>query len=318
MFLSCGDSLFDLFAAQGGDIAEVSLAGRVGGAPLNVALGLARLGHPVGFFSKVSSDLFGRQIRGFMAREGIDQQFLIATERNTTLAIVSLDAAGVPTYSFVLEGTADRSIEPGEVPRSLPDAVEVIHFTSYSTVTEPTASSLLQLARQEAGRRIISYDPNIRASVEPDLDRWRQKVSEMVPLATLVKASDEDLALLYPGRAVESVLADWLASGVALAVVTRGAEGATAVTASGRSASARGHAVSVVDTVGAGDTFQAALFAGLKESGRMSRDGIATIDEAGLAGLLDFAVRAAAVTCGRRGADLPTRADLGLPPLPTA
>ncbi|NDW03785.1 carbohydrate kinase family protein [Jiella pacifica] len=315
MFLSCGDCLFDLFAVPQEDVSTIALSGRIGGSPLNVALGLARLGHHAGYFTKMSGDLFGEKIRAFMEREAIDQRFLIPTDRQTTLAMVSLAPDGSASYAFYIEGTADRSIEPEEVPQSLPAEVEVVHVASYSTVTEPTASALLQLVRQEAPNRFISYDPNIRASIEPDLDVWRAKVAELVPLAGLVKASEEDIAQLYPGRAVDSVVGEWISAGAEIAVVTLGEHGAIAATSRGETAKVAGRAVTVVDTVGAGDTFQAALLAGLKERGALSRAAIAGFARSDVEELVGFAVRAAAVTCTRKGADLPRRAELGLAPL---
>ncbi|MEE2953394.1 MAG: carbohydrate kinase [Pseudomonadota bacterium] len=312
MYLSCGDSLFDVFADPETDVATIGLKGRVGGSPLNVALGLARLGHQSSFFTKLSSDIFGKRLTGFMDREAIGREFAIPTDRHTTLAIVSLSEAGSASYDFYIEGTADRSIEPEEVPASFPNELLGIHLASYSTVTEPTASALAKLAKQESGRRFISYDPNIRASIEPDLDLWRAKVRELVPLSTLVKASEEDLEQLYPGRAIDMVLSDWLDLGAEAAVVTRGEHGAVAALKNGLRAEAEGLPVAVVDTVGAGDTFQAALIAWLIENGRLSRDGLKTAGAAELNALLAFAIRAAAVTCSRLGADLPRRADLGL------
>jgi fructokinase len=315
MFLSCGDALFDLFAEPGADSGTIGLAGRIGGSPLNVALGLARLGHPVGYFTKISQDLFGTRIRAFMEREAIDRSLLIPTGRNTTLAVVSLGPDGSPAYAFYIEGTADRSIEPEEVPAELPEKIRTIHLASYSTVTEPTASALARLARQEHERRFVSYDPNVRAAIEPDLAVWRAKVAELVPLAALVKASEEDLGLLYPGRSLDAVLDDWIAAGAGMAVLTLGERGAVARTSAGVSASAEGRSVAVVDTVGAGDTFQAALLARLAETGALSRNALHEMDREGVTALLGFAVEAAAITCARRGADLPRRADLGLPPL---
>lgn len=316
MFLSCGDALFDLFAGgEEADVASIALSGRIGGSPLNVALGLARLGHPTAYFTKVSGDPFGLRIRAFLEREGIDQRFLIDTKRNTTLAMVSLSSAGTPRYDFYIEGTADRSIEPSEVPSAFPAELEAIHLASYSTVTEPTASALARLVAQEHGRRFISYDPNIRASIEPDLDIWRSRIGATVPLASLVKASEEDLEQVYPGRSTETVLADWLSAGAALAVVTLGENGAIAATRSGITVRVPGRSITVADTVGAGDTFQAALLAGLKEGGHLSAEAAGSLNEEALRELLGFAVRAAAITCSRRGADLPRRADLNLPPL---
>jgi fructokinase len=318
MFLSCGDSLFDVFADLDADMSRIGLSARIGGSALNAALGLARLGHGSAYFSKISSDLFGRRLRAFMEQEEIDGRFLVPTTRNTTLAMVSLSAAGVPEYSFYIEGTADRSVAPEEVPADLPAAIEGIHVGgSYSSVSEPTASAILRLVAREKDRRFVSYDPNIRASVVPDLDRWRTKVAELGPLTTLIKASDEDLSQLYPGRSIDAVLADWVAAGSALAIVTRGEKGAVALAASGAGASLPGVSVHVVDTVGAGDTFLAMTLAKLAEDGALSRAALAGFGEGELQALLGAAIRAAAVTCSRRGADLPRRSDLGLPPLPS-
>lgn len=315
MFLSCGDALFDLFAQGDDDVSRIALNGRIGGSPLNVALGLARLGHHAAYFTKISSDLFGQRIRAFMEREAIDQRLLVPTDRNTTLAMVSLKPDGSAAYVFYIDGTADRSIEVSDVPNPMPAELEAIHLASYSTVTEPTAGALVALLRQENDRRFVSYDPNVRASIEPDLDIWRAKVAEIVPHAALVKASDEDLEQLYPGRAPEAVLADWIGAGAALAVVTRGERGAVALSGSGLETSIGGRRIVVADTVGAGDTFQAALLAGLKERSALSRSALLRAPKALIDDVLDFAANAAAVTCSRRGADLPRRADLGLPPL---
>ncbi len=315
MFLSCGDCLFDIFAGpeDGGDVASVALAGRVGGSPLNVALGLARLGHRSAFLTKLSTDLFGRRIRAFLERESIDGRFLVETARSTTLAMVSLGTDGSPRYDFYIEGTADRSVEISDLPDRLPDEVQAVHVSSYATVIEPTASALEHLVARESGRRLVSYDLNVRLAVAPDLDLWRARAERTVPLAGLVKASEEDLEALFPGTSPEDVLSDWISKGAALAVVTRGERGAIALTRGGATAEARGRPVRVVDTVGAGDTFQAALLAGLADAGRLQDPGSLGADE--LEKLLDFAVGAAALTCTRRGADLPRRADLGLAPL---
>ncbi|WP_062014198.1 carbohydrate kinase [Aureimonas sp. AU4] len=317
MFMSCGDALFDMFAGgDEADVSSISLSGRIGGSALNVALGLARLEHRSAFFTKMSGDLFGRRIRAFMNREGIDDRFLIETTRNTTLAMVSLSPQGTPRYDFYIEGTADRSVEPREVPSHFSDALKAIHLAgSYSTVSEPTASALAKLVAQEHDRRFISYDPNIRSSVQPDLDIWRSRIGATAPFATLIKASDEDVEQVFPGRSHESVLADWITAGAAMAIITLGERGALAASASGASTRVGGRSVVVADTVGAGDTFQAATLSRLAESGRLSREGLLDLSEADLGELLDFAVRAAAVTCTRRGADLPRRADLGLAPL---
>lgn len=312
MFLACGDALFDMFARQGGEPGAITLDGRIGGSPLNVATGLARLGGKTAYFTKISTDLFGERMMAHLASEGIDAQLCLRSAKNSTLAMVALNEAGVPAYAFYVSGTADRSIETSELP-TLPDAVRCIHIGSYTTATEPTASALVALVKREAAKRFISYDPNVRLAIEPDAQIWRGRIASLTGTAHLLKASDEDLELLYPGVSHETLAKGWIADGVRLAVITRGSEGAIAWSGGGAAAEVAGRKVDVVDTVGAGDTFQAALLTGLARNGKLSPDAAANLNKAQLTTLLDFAVSAAAVTCSRRGADLPRSGDVTFP-----
>ena len=310
MILSCGDALFDVFANPTSSNASIALDARVGGSPLNVAVGLSRLGQSTAFLAKVSNDPFGRRLLAYLRAEGVDTDLIVRTNAPTTLAIVALDDKGVPTYSFYTSGTADRSLEVAELPARLPDAIRVVHIGSYTTALEPTASSLEALVTRERGRRFISYDPNIRPSIVPDPELWRRRVAALTAQAHLVKASVEDIQFLYPGAGVDGVLADWVARGAGLAVATMGEVGAMAVTKQGITARVSSPSIKVIDTVGAGDTFQAALLTWLAEHGRLSADGLATLSADELNALLAFAARAAAITCSRRGADMPRRSEL--------
>lgn len=310
MILSCGDALFDVFANPSSSTSSIALDARVGGSPLNVAVALSRLGQSTAFLAKVSTDPFGRRLLAYLESEGVDTDLIVRTSAPTTLAIVALDDKGVPTYSFYTSGTADRSLEAAELPARLPDAVRVVHIGSYTTALEPTASSLEALVTRERGRRFISYDPNIRPSIVPDPELWRRRVAALTAQAHLVKASVEDIQFLYPGADVDSVLADWLDRGAGIAVATMGEVGATAVTRQGITARVSSRTVKVVDTVGAGDTFQAALLTWLAEHGRLSPDDLAALSADDLNALLTFAARAAAITCSRRGADMPRRGEL--------
>ncbi len=307
MFLSCGDALFDMFADRQSPLGTVAIDGRVGGSPLNVALGLSRLGNESAYFTLLSKDLFGRRIAEFMAANCISARFCPPTDRLTTLAMVELQADGSAAYAFYIDGPAARSIELSHLPADLGDDVQVLHLASYSTVTEPTASSLEALVSREAGRRFISYDPNLRTMIEPDIDLWRHKVASLSHIAHFVKASDEDLHQLYGNRPFDAFAADCIAAGTKLVCVTRGASGALAFSADGRQTAQPGKAVSVVDTVGAGDTFQAASLHWLGAHGLLDADKAASAD---LDSLLRFAIAAAGVTCSRRGADLPALADV--------
>jgi len=310
MILSCGDALFDVFANASSSASSIALDARVGGSPLNVAVALSRLGQSTAFLAKVSTDPFGRRLLAYLESEKVDTDLIVRTGAPTTLAIVALDDKGVPTYSFYTRGTADRSLEAAELPARLPDAVRVVHIGSYTTALEPTASSLEALVTRERGRRFISYDPNIRPSIVPDPEVWRRRVAALTAQAHLVKASVEDIQFLHPGASVDGVLADWLARGAGIAIATMGEVGAMAVTRQGIAARVSARTVKVVDTVGAGDTFQAALLTWLAEHGRLSPDGLASLSADDLNALLTFAARAASITCSRRGADMPRRSEL--------
>jgi fructokinase len=191
----------------------------------------------------------------------------------------------------------------------VPAGMRAVQVGSYAMVVEPVASTQRALIERELGRSVIAYDPNIRLNVEPDLGRWRAALEWMVPRTQLLKVSDEDLGILYPGTDMATLAKHWLAAGVSLVVVTLGSEGAQAW-ARGAHVKSAPHRVTVVDTVGAGDTFQAALLTWLAEHDRLAPQALADWTEPELAALLDFAGRAAAITCSRRGADLPRRSEL--------
>jgi fructokinase len=310
MILTCGDALFDVFASPTSASSGMALDARVGGSPLNVGVALSRLGQPTGFLAKVSTDPFGRRLLAYLQSEGVGTDLVVRTSAPTTLAIVALDDRGVPTYSFYTSGTADRSLEQAELPPRLPQATRVVHVGSYTTVLEPTASSLEALVRRERGLHLVSYDPNIRPSIGPDPALWRRRVAALTAQAHLVKASVEDIQFLYPGATVDGVLSDWLSRGAAVAIATMGEGGALAMTRRGKAAPGIRVAVKVVDKVGAGDAFKAALLTWLAEHGRLSSEGLASLSADDLQALLRFAARAAAITCSRRGADMPRRAEL--------
>jgi len=308
MFIVCGEALFDVFAT-GSTPTGLGFDGRIGGSPFNVALGLARLGQPVGFFGGIGTGFAGDRLMQALADEGIDARATPRIDAPTTLSLIGLDARGVPSYAFYGQGCADRLLRPEHL-AAIPPEARCFHFGSYAMVVQPVGATQRALVEREHQRSVISYDPNIRTNVEPDLDVWRATLQWMLPRTHLLKVSDEDLGLLLPGRSIDQFAADALAAGTPLVVVTRGAEGAVGYTRQGR-VTAPPVAVQVADTVGAGDTFQAALLTWAAETGQLTPAGLAQLDDTALADALGFAARAAAITCSRRGADLPRRAELG-------
>jgi fructokinase len=308
MFLVCGEALFDFFLESEAGPAAATYAARAGGSPFNVAIGLKRLEQDSGLLTGLSSDLLGQRLLQVLEAEGVSTAYAIATDRPTTLSLVGLDAAGVPAYQFYDNGSADTGVVEADLP-ALGSEVVGLHFGSYSLAAAPVADAMAALARSKAGR-FVSVDPNVRPTVEPDMDVWRARLAVLFPLADLVKISAEDLELLWPGMRPETLAADLTAKGVSLVVVTDGGEAATGWTSGGLRATAIPPRVKVVDTVGAGDTFQAALLARLLRHPEGPKAALAGLDTQRLAALVDYAARAAAITCSRRGADLPRAAEL--------
>lgn len=308
MILVCGEALFDLFADETNG--ELKLDARIGGSPFNVAVGLARLATPVAFFGALSSDLFGQRLRKALEAEGVDLSFALTTDALTTLSVVGLDATGSPAYGFYGTNAADRQVEPNDLP-DLPDSIDTIQIGSYAALVQPVGDSLLALARREHGERMIAYDPNVRPGVVGDLAAWRTRFAELLPHVDLLKISQEDLDLLFPDSDPQALARDWLERGPALVVVTRGGDGATAFSTRHR-VDIPGERVAVVDTVGAGDTFQTALLARLGDMNARNRTSLEDLARDDMLDLLRFATHAAALTCSRRGADLPNRAELCL------
>ena len=311
MYLVCGEALFDFFSQEdaGGQASKVDFKAIAGGSPFNVAVGLRRLGIEAGLFAGLSSDYLGQRLRQVLRDEGVSDEYLVEFAAPTTLAMVALGANGSPQYSFRGEGCADRQLQLEHLP-ALDARVRGLHFGSFSLVVQPVADSLLALVRRESGKRLISLDPNVRLNPQPDIELWRQRVAEWVQHADLIKVSDEDLHLLYPGQAPESVLQDWLQHRCQLVFLTRGGDGASVFSRQHGNWSAPALKVVMADTVGAGDTFQAALIAWLTEQQLDCVEGVRSLTREQIDTMLRFAISAAALTCGKNGPDLPYRHQL--------
>jgi fructokinase len=307
MIVSTGEALYDMIGTTI-DGRQAFLAVH-GGSPMNVALGIARMGRTAAYLTKLGTDFFGQGLYDFIAGEGIDTRYVVRADLPTTMAFVALGADGQPVYSFYANGAADRSLGADELPATFGPDVKAVHFGSISLVLEPTATSLAALMRRESGRRVISLDPNIRASLIPDRTAYLARFEAMLGLSHLVKASVEDVAWMGGSADAATTAAAWAGDGRRIAVVTDGGRGAT-VAHGGRTAFVPAFPVQVVDTVGAGDTFQATMLARLDEMDLLAPDRLAAIDFETLVDVVRFAAAAAAVTCTRRGADLPRRAEV--------
>ncbi|MGE7955909.1 carbohydrate kinase family protein [Pseudomonas sp. NPDC089530] len=311
MYLVCGEALFDFFSEDdaGGRASRVDFQALAGGSPFNVAVGLRRLGVDAALFAGLSTDYLGRRLLQVLRDEGVRQHYLLDVQAPTTLAMVALGANGVPHYSFRGEGCADRQLQLADLPE-LDSRVRGLHLGSFSLVVQPVGDTLLALARRERGKRLISLDPNVRLNPAPDIELWRRRIDTLVRLADLIKVSDEDLHLLYPDQDPRHVIEGWLQHHCQLVFLTRGAEGAEVFSKAHGHWSAPAMPIKMADTVGAGDTFQAALIAWLTERQLDSLEAVARLNREQIDQMLRFAIRAAALTCSKTGPDLPYRHQL--------
>lgn len=303
MIVVCGEALFDVF--NDGDTGDgYALSARVGGSPFNLAIGLARLDVPPMFFGGLSNDMFGRKLAATLEGEGVDLSCAPRPAAATALVTVDVDAAGVPAYTLYGTATAERALALSDLER-VPGDAAAIHVGSYCMAVEPVASVTQALVARQQGRSLIAFDPNVRLTIQPERAAWTEMVAWMLPRTDLLKISDEDLRHLYPNLSPQEFIAIALRAGVALVVVTRGGEGVLAATAALAPFALPAPRIDVVDTVGAGDTFQAALLSHLSRHGLLTRAALAALDAQALRDALQFAGAAAALTCSRRGADMP-------------
>jgi fructokinase len=275
-----------------------------GGSPLNVAVGVARLGLPTVLATRFGDDEHGRLIAAHLETSEVAVAAGSVDARPTGVAEATIAADGSASYRF------DIDWDPAEFTPVDPPAL--VHTGSIGATLAPGAAVVERLLRAERSTATISYDPNARPQLMGDSADARNTVERLIGLADVVKASDEDVAWLYPGNELDAVLADWLASGPALVVLTRGGDGADALAASG-GVHIAAPVTTVADTIGAGDSFMAGLLAALADRdllGGARREALRAIDISTLTEVVEFAARCAAITVSREGANPPTRADL--------
>ncbi|MGU3645847.1 carbohydrate kinase family protein [Microbacterium sp. C23T] len=300
-----GEALVDIVHRADGRVEEAP-----GGSPANTALTLGRLGRCPTLITCLAEDDRGGRVRRWLGES--DVEVIAVASARTSTAAAHLDASGAATYDFDLEW--DLGADTARL-EELASAADVVHVGSVAAVLEPGADHVLALVRSARGRAIVTYDPNIRPSLVDDEDRVRQRVAEVVELADVVKASDEDLRWLHPARDPVEVAREWVARGPRLVVVTLGSDGAIGVTADGE-VTVPAVVTEVVDTVGAGDTFMGVLIDGIVDSDGL-RASLATaggsIPSSAVESLLQRSALAAAITVSRPGADPPRRAELAAP-----
>jgi fructokinase len=306
MIICCGEALIDMLPRELPSGEKVLLPVS-GGAIFNTAISLGRLGCRSGFFSGISTDLFGRQLEATLAESKVDFSSVVHTGQPTTLAFVELNS-GNAKYVFYDENSAGRSLSVDDLPKFY-DEVTALHFGAISLIPEPCGSAYEALLLREAPNRVISLDPNIRPNFIADAAGHRARILRMIGASDIVKVSDEDLEWLEPSKGADAAIAHWLQHGVRVVVMTRGAEGASGYTKN-HTVKVDAQPAIVIDTVGAGDSFDAGFLAGLEERGALDKSSLAELSVSDLTFALELAAKVAAITVSRAGANPPWRREL--------
>jgi fructokinase len=296
-----GEALIDLIVGSDGALAAIP-----GGGPYNTARTVARLGQRVTFLGRISTDRFGRDLRANLARDGVAADGVIETDDPTTLAVAELDQQGVARYSFYVEGTSAAGLTETDAAEVVAGSATALHVGTLGLVLEPVGTTIERLVQRSDASRLVMLDPNCRPSATPDAAAFRARIDRIVGRADVVKVSDDDLRFLAPDQAPDATIDRLLTLGARVVLRTHGGDDVEIRTASGRGA-VPVPTVEVVDTVGAGDAFGGGFLASWTAAGR-SRDDLASMDL--VCDSVRVAVRVAALSCARPGADPPTLAEL--------
>lgn len=304
MIVVCGEALIDLIPDGDGTFRPMP-----GGGPFNTALALARLEVPTSFLGRLSTDRFGCMLADRLARDGVDLSLASRGCEPTTLAVAHVDGDGLADYQFYVETTSAPNLIPAMLPSRLDENVTALHVGTLGLMIEPMASTLCDLVSRESAHHLVMLDPNVRPVLLTDSGVYRRRMKTLMGQCTIVKASDADLAWLFPDLDLEAAAEQILAFGARLVVVTLGADGALGFVP-GIKMRVAAPPVEVVDTIGAGDAFGAALLAWLHDRGELRVDLV--LDSTELESALEFACRVASATCTCAGAEPPRRAALAV------
>lgn len=300
MIVVCGEALVDLVVRDGSPIPSP------GGGPFNTARALARLDVPTAFLGHFSNDEYGRVLARQLRADGASLALATFGPEPTTTAIARIGPDGLAEYEFSIDGTSAPNLTQDMIPTTLPADIKAIHVGTLGLFLQPMASSLTELVRRADGGPLIMLDPNIRPALASGAD-YRSRLEWLLGQSTIVKASAEDLAWLYPEVDYVAAARRILEAGASLVLVTLGPRGAFGLTR-GAEVAMPAVPVKVVDTIGAGDAFGAATLAWLCDHQRLDRQ--LTLSASDLESLLAFSCLAAALTCSHAGAEPPTRAEM--------
>jgi fructokinase len=294
--LVVGEALVDVVRREGEDVVHP------GGSPLNVAVGLSRLGLATSLHTSLGDDEYGHLIEQYLDGADVDLTEALDPASSTSVAEATIDHTGAAIYRFTIDW------DPPELDPRV-GRFDAVHTGSIGAALEPGATMVESLLVTHRHTATISFDPNVRPQLMGSPASAVPRAEKFIALADVVKASNEDIAWLYPGATIPDVVHRWRALGAGLVVVTAGGSGASAAAASG-AVHVASEPATVVDTIGAGDSFMAGLLAALDDRGLLGgdrRDALRAIELSAVEEVVTFAARCAAITVSRPGADPPTR-----------
>lgn len=306
-FVVIGEALIDLIDEGGSPYTA-----HAGGGPLNIAIGLSRLGRHTALLGRLSRDPLGTVLRDHARRSDVDLSLTVDAPEPSTIALVHLEE-GIARYQFGVDGTADFQWTEPELD-VLPPGVRAVQFGSLASWLPPGDAAISRFVRRlhDDGNVLVSYDPNVRPALQQDRDAAREQVERAVAAAHVVKASADDLDWIYPGGTIAEAAESWLGLGPSLVVITRGEKGSVAFSADGPPLEQPVHPAPVVDTVGAGDAFSSGLLDGLARRDLLDPARLHAARRDALAAALSEAAIVAAITCSRAGAQPPWANELQL------
>ena len=307
---ACGEALIDFVPGRMED-GEACFVPKPGGSPFNVAKAAAMAGVPCEFLGAIGNDFLGDMLLDNLRASGASHDLGQRPDRPAPLAFVAYEE-GQPRYSFHFSGTADEALRPS-LDSVEPEPGDIVHVGSISLVGA-SATPVTEFAIAQSEQRLLSLDPNVRASMISNRTKWHGRMERLIAASSILKLSDEDLGYLAPDAAPDAFARSAIersrnANGPALVVVTEGGKGARGFTASGE-AHVEAPSITVADTVGAGDTLMGSMLAWLVAEGMRSRDALSAMDSGRLEAMLRFATVAAAINCTRHGCNPPTREEI--------
>ena len=301
MILCCGEALIDM--VQRDEDGANLFRSYNGGGIYNSAIALGRLGEKVGLFAGMSSDVFGQSLRAGLKASNVSEKFLRIKDLHTTLAIAKVNAQGNAKYFFIDDASAGRWLEKRDMPK-LTKSIKAILFGGICLVPEPSGGTYEALMKKASKTQVLALDPNIRPPQIKDRKKHLARLNRMIAMLDILKISDEDVKWMTGSTDLAKAAKSWLKKGAKVVAITRGGEGCSVFTK--RFAfEAQAPEVKVADTVGAGDTFTAGFLRHLSMNGQLTKKALAVISDEDLKAAAFYAMKAAAVTVSRPGADPP-------------